>query len=61
MSEARGAVCICPALQTWLGEQFAKEVLASKERLQLDIPLSHWLAAATAPEIVTVLPLFGHN
>ena len=33
------------------------QMLASKERLQLDTPLTHWLPAAAAPEIVTVLPL----
>ena len=32
-------------------------MLASKERLQLDTPLTHWLPTAAAPEIVTVLPL----
>jgi PIN domain nuclease of toxin-antitoxin system len=33
------------------------QMLASKERLQLDTPLTHWLPSAAAPEIVTVLPL----
>ena len=33
------------------------QMLASKERLQLDSPLTHWLPMAAAPEIVTVLPL----
>ena len=33
------------------------QMLASKGRLQLDAPLTHWLPTAAAPEIVTVLPL----
>jgi PIN domain nuclease of toxin-antitoxin system len=33
------------------------QMLASKERLRLDAPLTHWLPTAAAPEIVTVLPL----
>ncbi len=32
-------------------------MLASKERLQLDAPLTHWLPTAAAPDTVTVLPL----
>ena len=31
-SETRGAVCLAPALQEWLGEQLAKEAAANKER-----------------------------
>ena len=31
-SDTRGAVCMSPALQSWLGEQLSKEALASKER-----------------------------
>jgi len=33
------------------------QMLASRERLRLDSPLTHWLPTAAAPEIVTVLPL----
>ena len=33
------------------------QMLASKGRLHLDSPLTHWLPTAAAPEIVTVLPL----
>ncbi len=31
-SETRGSLCLCPALQTWLGEELAREALAHKER-----------------------------
>ena len=31
-SETRGAVCMAPALQEWLGEQLSKEALANKKR-----------------------------
>ena len=33
------------------------QMLASKGRLKLDAPLTHWLPTATADETVTVLPL----
>jgi PIN domain nuclease of toxin-antitoxin system len=33
------------------------QMLASKGRLALDAPLTHWLATAAAAETVTVLPL----
>lgn len=33
------------------------QMLASKGRLELEAPLTHWLPTATATETVTVLPL----
>lgn len=33
------------------------QMLASKGRLKLDAPLTHWLPAAAAPDTVTTLPL----
>ena len=29
--EVRGNICICPALNEWIGDQLHKEALASKE------------------------------
>ena len=28
----RGGICVCPALNTWMGEQLHKEGLANKEQ-----------------------------
>eukprot|EP00929_Paragymnodinium_shiwhaense_P082172 TRINITY_DN43221_c0_g3_i1.p1 TRINITY_DN43221_c0_g3~~TRINITY_DN43221_c0_g3_i1.p1 ORF type:complete len:428 (+),score=66.73 TRINITY_DN43221_c0_g3_i1:361-1644(+) len=31
-SETRGNLCLCPQLQTWIGEELSKEAVAAKER-----------------------------
>ena len=31
-TETRGGLCLCPALQNWLGEELSREALAHKER-----------------------------
>lgn len=33
------------------------QMLADKGRLELDVPLTHWLPTAAAPECVTLLPM----
>ena len=30
--ETRGGICVCPALNAWMGEQLHKEGLAAKEQ-----------------------------
>ncbi|MDD5176604.1 MAG: type II toxin-antitoxin system VapC family toxin [Sterolibacterium sp.] len=33
------------------------QMLAAKGRLTIDVPLTHWLPTAAAPEVVTLVPL----
>lgn len=33
------------------------QMLASKGRLTIDVPLTHWLPTAAAPEVVTLIPI----
>lgn len=33
------------------------QMLAAKGRLNVDVPLTHWLPTAAAPEVVTLIPM----
>lgn len=51
-AEAESKKCYLPAISLW-----EVQMLHAKGRLRLPLPLADWLAQATDPRILTILPL----